>query len=148
MAMGLLIECFILGFLHSIRGVREFKVGAAILVIFGFGVLLVGAFHTDPTGGPSTLEGTIHGIVAALIFLLLPIACLLIAPTLKKEPYWKDLYVYTIIASIFALALAIARIWLPTELSWSGLYERILAFDEFIWIEIVAIRLKDISPRA
>jgi len=145
--MGLLVECFTIGLLLNIRGVREFKVGATIMVFFGFGALLIGAFHTDPAGGPSTLEGTIHRVAAALVFWLFPIACLLIAPTIREKPLWKDLFVYTIVANGFALAFLIARIGLPSDLSWFGLYERILAFDEFLWLEIIAIRLLRISLR-
>ena len=148
MAMGLLIEAFVMGFLLSIRGEGwRFKLGTIILVFFGFGVLLAGAFHTDPVGGPHTVEGTIHGVVAGAMFWLFPIAGLLIAPSLRKELYWKDLFLYTVIASVIALALLLARVWLPSELSWFGLYERILALDELMWIEVVAVRLLRLSLR-
>jgi hypothetical protein len=150
MAMGFLIEAFIAGLLLSVRGgcIRidwQFRLGASILVFFGFGVLLTGAFHTDPAGGPYTIEGTIHGVVAGAAFWLFPIASLLIASCQKKQPYWKDLFLYTIIASVLALALLIARIWLPSEWRWSGLYERILVLDELMWIEIMAVRLLRLS---
>ena len=150
MIMGLLIEVFIVGFLLSVRGGcihvdRKFRLGASILVFFGFGVLLAGAFHTDPVGGPHTLEGTIHGIVAGVAFWLFPIASLLIAPCLRKQPYWKDLFLYTIIASILALALLIVGVWLPSEVSWFGLYERILVLDELMWVEIMAVWLLRLS---
>jgi len=152
MTMGLLIEAFFIGLLLSIRGgcIRGwwgFRLGAGILVFFGFGVLLAGAFHTDPVGGPHTVEGTIHGVVAGVVFWLFPIAGLLIASCLRKEPNWEDLFIYTIIASVLALALLIVRVMLPSELSWFGLWERILALDELIWVEIVAIRLLRLSLR-
>ncbi len=150
MIMGLLIEVFIVGFLLSVRGGcihvdRKFRLGASILVFFGFGVLLAGAFHTDPAGGPHTVEGTIHGVAAGAMFWLFPIAGLFIAPSLRKELYWKNLFLYTIIASVIALALLLVRVWLPSELSWFGLHERILALDELMWIEIVAVRLLRLS---
>lgn len=147
MLMGLLIEAFVVGLILSIRGRWGFRLGAGILVFFGFGVLLVGAFHTDPAGGPHTVEGMIHGVVAAAVFWLFPIASLLIAYDLRKELYWKGFFVYTIIASVIALALLLARVWLPSELSWFGLYERILALDELIWVEVVAVRLLRLSLR-
>jgi len=152
MIMGLLIEAFIIGLILSVRGGyihidRKFTLGALILVFFGFGVLLIGAFRTDPVGGPNTLEGTIHSVAAGVVFWLFPIATLLIAPCLRKQPYWKDLFIYTIIAGVVALALLIVRVWLPSELSWFGLYERILALDELMWVEIMAVWLLRMSLR-
>jgi hypothetical protein len=152
MIMGLLIEVFIIGLLLSIRGWfihvdRKFTSGAFILGIFGFGLLLIGAFHTDPTGNIHTLEGTIHGIVSRMLFWLFPIATLLIAPCLRKQPYWKALFLYTIIAGAVALALLIVGIFLPSGFSWFGLYERILTLDELMWVEIMAIWLLRLSLR-
>ena len=56
MIMGLLIEAFVIGLILSVRGGCinvdwKFRLGASILVFFGFGVLLAGAFRTDPAGG-------------------------------------------------------------------------------------------------
>jgi len=152
MIMGLLIEAFIVGLLLSVRGgcihvEWKFRLGASILVLFGFGVLLIGAFRTTPVGVPHTVEGTIHVIVAGVVFWLFPIASLLIAPCLRKQPYWKDLFLYTIIASVLALALLIVGLWLPSEVSWFGLYERILALDELMWIEIMGVWLLRLSLR-
>jgi len=152
MIMGLLIEAFIVGLILSVRGgcinvEWKFKLGASILVFFGFGVLLVGAFRTDPVGGPHTVEGAIHGIVAGAVFWLFPIASLLIAPCLRKQPYWEGLFRYTIIASVLALALLIVGVWLPSEVSWFGLHERILVLDELMWIEIMAVWLLRLSLR-
>jgi hypothetical protein len=147
MLMGLLIEAFVIGLIISIRGGWGFRLGAGILVFFGFGILLVGAFHTDPTGGPRTFEGMIHSAAAVVVFWLAPFASLLIAYDLRKDLYWKGFFLYTIIASAIALALMLGRLWLPDELSWFGLYERILTLDELIWVEVVAVRLLLLSLR-
>ena len=121
--------------------------GASILVFFGFGLLLTGAFKTDPVGSPYTLEGTIHLIAASALFWLFPIASLLIAPCLRKQPYWNPLFLYTIITSVLALALLIVGALLQNEVSWFGLYQRILALDELMWIEIMAVWLLRMSLR-
>ena len=147
MLMGLLIEAFVIGLILSIRGGWGFRLGAGILVFFGFGILLVGAFHTDPVGGPRTFEGMIHGVAAVAVFWLAPFASLLIAYDLKKNLYWKGFFLYTIIAGAFALAIMIGRLWLPDEMSWFGLYERILTLDELIWVVVVAVRILQLSLR-
>ena len=147
MLMGLLIEAFVIGLILSIRGGWGFRLGAGILVFFGFGILLVGAFHTDPAGGPRTFEGIIHGVAVVAVFWLAPFASLLIAYDLRKNLYWKGFFLYTIIASAIALALMLGRVWLPSEMSWFGLYERILTLDELIWVVVVAVRLLQLSLR-
>jgi hypothetical protein len=147
LAMGLLMEVFVMGLFLNIRGVRGFGFGIALLICFGFGLLLIGAFHSDPAVGLHTIEGTIHGIVAKTIFWLFPAASLLIAPSLKKDPYWNPLFVYSIAAAIFALVFMICSVWLPADLSWFGLYERVLVVDEIIWVEIMAVWLLRSSLR-
>lgn len=150
--MGLLIEVFIIGLVLSIRGgciQMEWKLrwGTSILGLYGFGVLLVGAFRTDPVGGLHTVEGTIHGVSAGVVYWLFPIAGLLMAPCLRKQPYWKDLFLYTIIASIVALALLVIWAWVLKEVNVLGLYQRILVLDELMWVEIMAVWLLRISLR-
>lgn len=141
LAIGLLIELFVAGLFFTIRGVRGFGFGIIILVLFGFGLLVIGAFHTDAIGGPHTIEGTIHGWTAKTIFWLFPLASILIAPSLKKDPYWQPLFVYTIVAALISVFLMLASIWLPEESSWFGLFERILVADEIIWVEIMGIKM-------
>ncbi len=91
---------------------------------------------------PHTIAGTIHGIAANTTFILLPLSILLIAPSLRKDPYWRSLFSYSIATAAFSLIwITIYRVWLPEELSWFGLYERILAGVEIIWIEVMAFWL-------
>jgi len=145
LAIGLLVEIFVAGLLFNIRGVRGFHLSIAMLVFFGFGMLLIGAFHTDPSDYPNTIEGIIHWSTALAVFWLFPVAILIIAPSLKNDPNWSNLYVYTIVAGIVALGLVIALMFMRAQISWFGLYERILVANIVIWVEIAAIRLFRIS---
>lgn len=140
LAIGLLVEMFAAGLFLSIRRARGFAFGIVLLVCFGFGLLLIGAFHTDIPGNPNTVDGTIHGVAASTAFWLLPIASLLITPSLKEDPYWKPLFPYSMAIALFALIwILIYRVWLPADLSWFGLYERILVITEVLWVEVMAI---------
>ncbi len=131
----------------NIHGVRGFGVGIGILSLFGFGLLLIGAFHTDRFAGRHTIEGAIHGFAAESIFWLFPVASLLIAPSLKKDPRWKSLYIYSIAAAILAVALMMGGIWIKDGTPYYGLFERVLVADEIIWVEIMAIWLLRLSLR-
>lgn len=148
LVIGLLVEVFVAGLLFSIRGRRGFGLGIGLLVAFGFGLLLIGAFHTDPVGGQHTIEGTIHGIASKVVFSIFPVASLLIALSLRKDTYWKRLFVHTLATSGLALALFVGWLSLPDRLSWFGLYERILVANTVIWVEIMAVRLLSLSLRA
>ncbi len=147
LAIGLLVEIFVTGLLFNIRSRRGFRPSAALLVCFGFGLLLIGAFRTDPAGTPHTIEGSIHSITATTVFWLFPVACLLIAPSLRNDPYWKSLFPYTVAACILSLLLMIMRVWLPHQLSWFGLYERILVAVIVIWVEAMGVWLLRLSLR-
>jgi hypothetical protein len=141
LTIGLLVELFVAGLFFGLKGHRGFGLGLGFLVIFGFGLLLIGAFHTDPYVGPHTTEGTIHGISAKLVFWVLPLASLLIAPTLKKDSYWKSLYLYSMISSIVALLLMIGSFWMQDDFRYFGLCERILVVIEVSWVLVMAIWL-------
>lgn len=148
LTVGLLVEVFVAGLLFTIRGGRMIGFGIGLLICFGFGLLLIGAFPTDPIGNQHTIGGTIHDATAKTIFIIFPIASLLIALSLRKDSRWKGLFVHTIATSGLALALVLGWLWLTEDLSWFGLYERILVANTIIWIEIMAIRLLRLSLSA
>jgi hypothetical membrane protein len=148
LAIGLLTEFFVAGLYFSIKGRRGFGFGAFLLACFGFGMLMIGAFHTDPANGPNTVDGTIHGLAAKFIFLIFAIAVLLMALTLRKDPYWKPLFIYSIAAALFAIGFMLNSIWMPPDFKWFGLFERILVADEIFWVEVMAIWLLRFSMRS
>jgi hypothetical membrane protein len=139
---GLLVEGFAAILLLGVPRARGLDLGIALLACSGFGLILLGAFRTDTPNILPTFDGTIHGIAANTTFVLLPLAGLFIAPSLRKNPHWKPLFAYSIATAVFALIwIAIYRLFLPSELTWFGLYERILAIDEVLWVELMAIWL-------
>jgi hypothetical protein len=147
LAMGLLVEIFVAGLLFNIRGIRGFRPSIGALVFFGFGLLLIGAFRTNPAGGPHTIEGTIHGVTAMFVFWIFPVGVLLIAPSLKNDRNWKTLFTYTVASGILGLALVIGVLFLKDRISWFGLYERILVANMIIWIEVAAVNLLRLTFR-
>jgi hypothetical membrane protein len=147
LTIGLLVEIFTAGLLFNIRRARGFHIGIGCLVFMGFGMLIIGAFRTDPVGAPDTVEGTIHSLAATVVFWLFPIASLLIAPSLKKDPYWQNIFKYTMVTGILALALVLLVGFLEDTASWFGLAERILVANMIVWVEVTAIKLLLLSVR-
>ncbi|MCJ7604860.1 MAG: DUF998 domain-containing protein, partial [Dehalococcoidales bacterium] len=145
MAIGLLIEIFVAGLMYSIRRVRGFHLSIGLLVFFGFALLLIGAFRTDPVNGPETIEGAIHGFMATTAFWLFPIAVFFIAPSIRSDPAWSSLYRYTLVTDGLAVVLVILIGVLGDHISWFGLLERLLVFNMIAWVEVAAFRMLCIS---
>ncbi len=141
LALGLFVEIFTAGLLYNIKRARWFHLGIALFVFFGFAMLLIGAFRTDPVGGPDTFEGTIHGLAARLTFSLFAVAILALAPAIKKDPDWQHLFRYTIVTAILAVILGIILRFFSEETGWFGLVERILVGNMILWVEVTAINL-------
>ncbi|OGO32234.1 MAG: hypothetical protein A2Z29_00395 [Chloroflexi bacterium RBG_16_56_11] len=148
LAIGLLVEIFTAGLLFNIKGVRGFRLSIVLLVFFGFALLLIGAFRTDPLGATATIEGRIHGFTATTAFSIFPVAMLFISPSLKNDPAWKGIFVYTIIAGILAFIFVILLGLLPDDIGWFGLLERLLVANLIIWVEVAGIMLLLISIRS
>ena len=137
---GLLMEAFAAVLLLAVPRSRGFVPGVLAIACSGFGLILTGAFRTDGQYVPATIDGAIHGFASNSMFLLLPLASLLIAPSFRRGKSWNPIFVYSLSTAVFALIwIGIYRFFLPRELPWFGLYERILAGNEFVWIEVVAI---------
>jgi MFS family permease len=138
LAMGLLLEIFVAGLFFNIRRARGFRAGIVLLALCGFVLMLIATFHMDAPGGPRTIDGTIHAIASYGLGLLFPIAILSFSPSLKSTPNWKNIFVYTVMAGVLALALILGAL-LAEQRGWFGLYERIIIFNALIWVEVVAI---------
>jgi hypothetical protein len=145
LAIGLLVEIFAAGLLYNILHYRGFHLSITGLVIMGFGMLLLGAFRTDPVGGPETTNGAIHSIAAIAVFWLFPVTALLIAPALRHDRYWDGLCGYTIVAGILGFVLVIIVSLLDDTASWFGLAERLLVANIVIWVLVMGWRLLRIS---
>jgi hypothetical protein len=145
LALGLFVEIFTAGLLYNVRRARFFHLGIGIFVFFGFAMLLIGAFHTDPVGGPKTFEGMIHGFAARVTFSLFAVAILALAPGIKKDPNWRPLFRYTIVTAILAVVLGVILRFFPEKSGWFGLIERILVANMILWVEVSAINLMRLS---
>jgi len=144
---GLLVEIFTAGLFLNIRRRHLFDLSIGLLTFFGFGLAFIGLFRTDPIGGLPTLSGRIHVWAAYSVLGLFPLALALLLSSIKNDPNWRGLFHYTIITGILAFALAVGRLFLPQNISWFGLYERILVANVLVWLEITGIRLLLLSIR-
>jgi hypothetical protein len=145
MLIGLLIEAFTAGLYLNIKRRRGFGFGIALLAFFGFGMLVLGAFHINAVGTPATFDSRIHTTAAYSVLGLFPVALALMFSSIKNDPRWRALFPYTVIAAVFALAVAVGRLFLPVGFSWFGLYERVMVLNAISWLEVFAIALLRLS---
>ena len=141
LTLGLLVEIFTAGLLFNIKGARWFYVGIAFLVFFGFAMLLIGAFRTDPVGAEITIEGRIHGLTAQAAFTLFPAALLCLLSSIKKDLNWRHLFRYTLATLVLAVVLIIVIRVFREPNSAFGLMERLLVVNMILWVEVAAINL-------
>ena len=146
LAMGLLEVFFVAGLFFNIRRARGFYPGIGLLALCGFGLILIGAFQMDAAGAPRTIEGIIHTIASYGSGLLFPIAILLLTLSLKSDPNWNSIFVYTVVAGVLAFGLIIGAFF-AEQTAWFGLYERIIVANVIIWVEVAAVRLLRLSLR-
>jgi hypothetical protein len=148
LAIGLLVEIFVAGLLFNIDGVRGFHFSIGLLVFFGFGMLLIGAFRTDPAGiAQHTIEGRIHSLTATTVFWIFPAAILIVAPSLRHDPAWANMFIYTLVAGVLGVALVIVLGVLQDSTSWFGLLERLVVVNMILWVEVAAIKLLRLSVK-
>jgi hypothetical membrane protein len=140
LAIGLLMEMYVAGLIFNIRPWRGYRISAILLVLSGFGLLMIGAFHADAAGGLVTVQGDIHLAASRLVFLIFPIAILILSFSIKRDSRWQNFYLYTLI-TVFVGVVLIIVVLLVSQTRWFGLFERLLVANMIIWIEVTAIKL-------
>jgi MFS family permease len=138
LAMGLLLEIFVAGLFFNLRRARGFHAGIVLLAFEGFVLMLIATFHMDAPEAQRTTAGVIHTIASYGLGLLFPIAILLLSPSFKSTPNWKNIFVYTLIAGVLAFGLIIGAFF-TEQRGWFGLYERIIIGNALVWVEVVAV---------
>ena len=133
---GLLVEIFTAGLFLNIRRKHLFDVGIGLLTFFGFGLAMIGLFRTDPIGGLPTWSGRIHVWAAYSVLGLFPVSLAMLLSSIRDDPNWRGLYHYTVVTGVLALGMAVGRLFLPSNINWFGIYERILVGNVIIWVEV------------
>jgi len=147
LTIGLLVEVYVVGLLYNIKPSRGFHLSIGLLMFFGFGMLLIGAFRTDPIGAPDTVEGTIHSYSATGAFTVFAVAILFIAQSLKNDRNWNSFYRYTVFTGILGVLFVLFMVIFQDKISWFGLYERLLVLNMVVWVGMTAVRLLILSIR-
>ena len=146
---GALLFVFTRGLAAEFPNEKASKGGLILLTIIACCYFLSGPFVMDPTGTPlaqSTFHGNLHGILGAIVFLLMPISCFVYLRRFRTDPKWQALKWWTLvlgtISAIGTVALTIAS--KPASLQpifapWFGLIQRTSIVPFMIWIFVFAL---------
>jgi hypothetical protein len=119
----------------------KLNLGAIVVFLIGIAFILVASNHVQNSKAAITMSEIIHRDSAIAIVVMSPLACFLLAPSLKTIGH-RGLWIYSIIAGMVAILTVLIGFLIPTAHdSFIGIFERILLFNGQVWGEIICIRL-------
>jgi len=148
---GLLMLAFTRGVATEFPTGKASKGGLTLLTIIALCYLFSGPFVMDPTGttlAQSTVHGTIHGILGAIAFILMPISCFVYLRRFAIDKNWRPLWGWTLalgaISAAGLVALTLTSKFPQFQSSfaaWFGLIQRALIVPFMLWLFVFALHL-------
>ena len=140
------------------RGVAiEFKkektsqAGSWQLAIIATGIILSGPFVMDPMGtlpAHASVHGLVHGILGGIVFLLMPISCIVFYRRLLTEPNWQTFSKWTLTMGIILIA-TLTLFTFATKIpslqiifrDWFGLLQRLVLIPFMFWVFTLGVAI-------
>ncbi len=151
--LGVLFLIFARGVAAQFRESKASRAGSILLTIIGFALLASGPFVMDPASTPRdqwSVHGTIHQLLGAIVFSLMPISCFLFWYRFRQDTKWQSLRWWTLATGIiFVVAIILLKAGQalpsssPNVLSnFLGLIQRIALITYLAWVFAFAFRLR------
>lgn len=142
--VGILIVAFAFG-LH--RGIGKGKgsiIGPLLVAIFGLSAVVSGIFSTDPIQ-PGSFSDIMHSMSSAVGSTAAIIAFFIIPRRLEQDILWRRYRSFSIVIAIVAIVISVVGVGVLGVLGVPGLAQRLFMAVLFLWIEVMAIRLFQVS---
>lgn len=130
--------------------------GPIVLAILGVGYLLSGPLVMDRPGaspGAMSWHGIAHGILGALVFVLMPVATIIFLPHLRRRAEWRGFWWPTLVLGcLIAIAdvafTAVTKIprFATISATEGGLLQRLVIVPFMCWVALFAGRVL-LGPR-
>jgi hypothetical protein len=125
--------------------------GPIVVAILGIGYLLSGPLVMDPPGtalGALSGHGLAHGILGAMVFILMPVACFIFLRHFGRIPAWHGLWWPTLILGCLVAVADIAFTlvtkspnFIAISTAEGGLLQRLVIIPFMGWIALFGARL-------
>ena len=148
---GILMLVFSRGVAVAFRKQKRLQAGPLLLGIVSAGMFLSGPFVMDPMGTPTaqaSVHGLVHGILGGIVFLLMPVSCLVCYRRLRTEPHWHTFsrwtlamaMLLTITLTLFTCATKIPAVHILSS-AWFGLLQRLVLIPFMFWVFTLGVAL-------
>lgn len=141
--VGTLIVVFAVGLHWGIRNINGFttRVGPALVVVIGVGIIGAGLFPGDPS---LPFSYSLHMLFSLPVFGLGPFAPIFMWRRMSKDSPWHGYRYYSVATGV----LMFAAFSPPLLGSLPGLAQRLFLLILFAWIEVMAIKLLLLATRS
>lgn len=148
---GLLLFLFTRGVTSVFQSGKAARSGIVLLTIIAICFFFSGPFVMDPDGTPRalmTVHGTVHGILGAIAFLLMPISIFVYWRRFVSDPDWAGMRGWSLgLGIISAMGLVVLSITSKspqlqsTFANWFGLFQRTLIIPFMVWVFLFALTM-------
>jgi len=139
---GIMMALFGISLFHLPKHLMK-GIGASLIILFGVGVVIAGSFSCDP-GCPQqggSFENSIHDGISGPAFLSATTGILLIGISFRRSPFWKALWVYSLVSALLAYSFIFLLINSLDSRIYTGLWQRLLIATIFLWCGIVGLKM-------
>jgi len=143
--LGLLLLAFAFGLY---RGLGARNLGPVFIGFFGVVSVLHSVLPCDPGCDFQTLTGTLHNVTGLAGFLAAIAGIFLVSRNLNTDPQWRSLSRFSWMAGVVVLVSLVLWIGVAKTAeigSLNGVLQRVFILAWFVWVEVMAIRLFQIS---
>jgi len=144
MLLGILIAAFTFGLHRGIGNGRGSIIGPLLIAIFGLSAVLSGIFSTDPIQ-PGSFSDIMHQMSSAIGSIAAILGFFIIPDRLEQDILWRRYRYFSIVVAFVAIVVSVVGVGLLGVLGAPGLAQRLFMAVLFLWIEVMAIRLFQIS---
>jgi len=148
---GILMLVFSRGIAIAFRNEKRPQAGPVLLGIVSAGMFLSGPFLMDATGTPlaqASVHGLVHGSTGSIVFLLMPVSCLVCYRGLRTGPNRQAFGTWTLITGMLltiTLTIFICATKIPglqmIDSHWFGLLQRLVLIPFMFWVFTFAVQL-------
>lgn len=145
---GALFFIFARGLAGEFRSGKASRGGIGMLTTIAFCFFFSGPFVMDPSGTPInqvSVHGTIHGILGAIAFMLMPISIFVFLRRFRSDPKWMALRGWSLgLGSLSAAGLVVLSVVTKSAplqgsfAGWFGLIQRTLIIPFMAWVFVFA----------